>query len=106
CQLPGDQCAVDTECQGYPQYCFMSENGRSCQSGWVCGRPFLVGAAVRLAEAVSGASWTAPSIAPAPAFEGEPDVARRLAEHWTKVALLEHASVAAFARFALQLLSL
>jgi hypothetical protein len=36
-----------------------------------------------------------------------PTVLRRsLSEHWVKVGLMEHASIAAFARFALQLLSL
>jgi hypothetical protein len=36
----------------------------------------------------------------------DPALAARLAEYWTSIGLMEHASVAAFARFTLQLLSL
>ena len=35
-----------------------------------------------------------------------PSVRARLAEHWTRAGLLEHASIAAFARFSLELLAL
>ncbi len=45
--------------------------------------------------------------APAPELEGIDAVQRaRLAQHWTEVALLEHASIAGIARLSLQLLSL
>jgi hypothetical protein len=43
----------------------------------------------------------------APDPEGvNPSARARLAEEWTKIALMEHASIAAFARFTLQLMSL
>jgi hypothetical protein len=67
------------------------------------GRPFLVEGAVRRATAEAGAGWT---------VRGEPDVSlldhdtrRALADAYTREAMAEHASVASFARFALQCLA-
>lgn len=68
------------------------------------GRPFLVQGEATLPELQSGDAWI-----DAAAFEGaslDPDLARRAAEHWIACARMEHASVAAFARFALQLMQL
>lgn len=67
-------------------------------------RPFLVGAALRTAQLVSRHDWLAelqfaPLTLPAA-------TAQRLAATWLKDALEEHASVAAFARFTMQLLAL
>jgi hypothetical protein len=67
------------------------------------GRPFLVTGRHRVADA---------KIVPAAAevVDRDPslteDDRRVLAEYWTQVALAEHASIAAFARFTLQLLHL
>lgn len=104
CQLPGDQCESDEDC--YPDFCSIAAMGRTCRLGSVCGRPFLVDQAPRVAAAIRSDAWLdwgdAASARPAP----KPALALRLAEHWTKIALMEHASVAAFARFTLQLLAL
>lgn len=74
--------------------------------GWalVPGRPFLVDHAPRTAEAIRRADYAAPTgvrLDDIPA-----DVRAALAAEWTRIGLMEHASVAAFARFALQLLGL
>jgi hypothetical protein len=75
--------------------------------GSVCqvGRPFLVAGAERLAPLAARGDWCI-----TPEFGGSPlsshPSAKVLAEEWTRVALMEHASIAAFARFALQLLGL
>jgi hypothetical protein len=75
----------------------------------VCGRPYLVEEAPRLAELVTGADWRENlDAAPGPAAhsaELHPTTRARLAHHWQDIGLMEHASIAAFARFSLQLLS-
>jgi hypothetical protein len=68
------------------------------------GRPFLVGGAARVAGTRERADW-ASSLAPC--LDGlDADDRTALAAHYTDVALMEHASIAAFARFALELLAL
>jgi hypothetical protein len=78
----------------------------SCRSDAVCGRPFLVEAEDRKAELMCRGDWC---------FDAEgtsgddlSDQAQRqvAAAYFEKIALMEHASIAAFARFQLQLLSL
>lgn len=104
CQLPGDKCNSDHDC-GVTQFCRFGATGRSCAMISVCGRPFLVDEQARAASALRGGTWLE-----AKDWEPSAPVDRRLAEqlaqHWTRIALMEHASVAAFARFTLQLLSL
>jgi hypothetical protein len=69
------------------------------------GRPFLVGGSPRTAEARLGGGWSdAGAIA---SVEHLTDAQRALlAGAWTRDALMEHASVAAFSRFSLELLAL
>lgn len=73
-----------------------------CNSDLQLGRPFLIDAAPRLASTCERSDWALPSTVERPE---DSRVATRLAAHWTDVALAEHASIAAFARFGLQLLS-
>jgi hypothetical protein len=68
------------------------------------GRPFLVGSHARVAPVVREAEWArgaAPSVAHVPM-----PTRAKLAEAWTRTGQMEHASVAAFARFALELVAL
>ncbi len=67
-------------------------------------RPFLVGASLRAAEASERDDWSALGVATAP-HGLDAKTAHLLAETWLKDALEEHASVAAFARFTMHLLS-
>jgi hypothetical protein len=110
CQTPHDECFVDEDCAdaGGGALCtWFGDGGRVCRgANPACGRPFLVDAQPRLAPAVVGGAWagSAPS---------EPRVAHLSADeraahaaHWTNLGRMEHASIAAFARFSLQLLSL
>ena len=67
------------------------KGGQCCYSfcnGPCCGRPFLIEGAPRVAEVVGG---------------GSDDV---VANEWLQDALMEHASIAAFSRFVLQLIQL
>jgi hypothetical protein len=66
------------------------------------GRPLLVGTEVRVAATCTRSDWTCA----APRFDVPPLLRERVREGWLDRAAMEHASVAAFARFTLQLLSL
>lgn len=71
----------------------------------VLGRPLTVGGEARLAAAVRDPAWGAVELEPA---TGELDLITRLllAGYWTDLGRAKHASVAAFARLAMRLLSL
>jgi rubrerythrin len=71
------------------------------------GRPFLVGGEARTSEARVSAAWRDASL-PASVTLATLDAGLRgcIAEYFTQAALMEHASIAAFARFSLELLAL
>jgi hypothetical protein len=69
-----------------------------------CGRPFLVGSEARQAPTRSRSDWLAPLVADRE--ELDPTSRRAIANAWLEDARLEHASVASFARFTLELLAL
>jgi hypothetical protein len=64
----------------------------------------LVQGAARLAPSIHGAGWGNADLCRV--IGGSLGARARLADGWTQVALMEHASIAAFARFTLQLLAL
>jgi hypothetical protein len=81
-------------------------NGQCCYeytSGSCCGRPFLVAGKARLPSVASRTDWFADTSSHA----CELDCATRtaLSEEWLADARLEHASIASFSRFVLELLS-
>jgi hypothetical protein len=116
CQTPADTCATDAQC-GSGQYCsdnYGQSSSRSCM-GPSCdiGRPFLIDGRQRLAAASERDDWyTLDGVGEAGdgvASDGVTlDAGGRAAvrDGWLAQALMEHASVAAFARFALQLAAL
>ncbi len=67
------------------------------------GRPFLVAGRERLAQVQETSAWSAEVQATAACPE---KMRKAAAEFWTRVGLMEHASVAAFSRFSLQLMAL
>jgi hypothetical protein len=70
----------------------------------VPGRPFIVDGSGRVASTEIRRDWAS---ALSPRLDGLADRDRvALARHWTEVALMEHASIAAFARFSLEAMSL
>jgi hypothetical protein len=70
----------------------------------LCGRPFLIEGAARQAAAAHRSDWTAAG--QEVRLDGlDADELTALAAHWTRLGLMEHASIAAFARFSLQLLA-
>lgn len=105
CTSNKDECATDMDCQGF-EGCELSDGRRQCLGRAVCGRPFLVDSTARLAPVADDGSWTKARML-SPRVD-HLTVAERaaLAAHWTKLGQMEHASIAAFARFSLQLLAL
>lgn len=104
CQSTADTCVNDADCAG-GSLCSLSNGVHQCMPvQCAIGRPFLIEGEARLAPTACRADWSS---------EVKPDLASlskgalsSLARRWTEIALMEHASVAAFARFALELLSL
>lgn len=108
CQTAADTCSSDADCAGdagMPQCGFVVDH-HECVALRPCGtgRPFLVGGEIRVAATSGDPRWRSGLM---PGTGDLSDGERRaLSRHWTSVALLEHASIAAFARFALELLAL
>ena len=103
CQTPLDECASSLDCDDAT--CFFEQGKRSCDQV-DCGRPFLVEASARVAPVVNDGAWTARTwVAPSVDHLTVSERAA-LVEHWTRMGQMEHASIAAFARFNLQLLAL
>jgi hypothetical protein len=103
CQTPEDECGADAQCAA-PLRCRVLGAKRGCAANDGCatpGRPFLVEAVGRVAGIRAEGGWSERSLAPAPL---EHATRETLARHWCEAARLEHASIAAFARFTLQLL--
>jgi hypothetical protein len=112
CQKPEDEC-FGSECSGvyaasaFPA-CQLQGGFRKCLSGvgGCGGRPFLVQGRERVADAVVREDWLdATALSFDTSLLSDQDRAR-CAEHWTRMAQMEHASIAAFARFSLELLAL
>ncbi len=98
CTTPDDVCDTDPPCVDLP--CAFDGEAWAC-SLVACGRPFVVADEAVTAPSTARADWCAlVSVARAPEALRE-----ALARHWTEIAGYEHASVASFARFVLQLLS-
>ncbi|HEX4339729.1 MAG TPA: ferritin-like domain-containing protein [Polyangiaceae bacterium] len=105
CQSEADTCLSDADCALAACNYDAAKKARFCDTlHCSVGRPFLVGGAARLAAAVERTDFRS---------ELRPDVraldagARdAIGAYWTDIGLMEHASVAAFARFALELSSM
>jgi len=102
CTTAQDECLTNRDC-GAQEKCFY-EGHRACSNA-VCGRPFLVADAPRMAAVEARADWLDVTLN-ADASALTPLERAQLAAHWARLGQLEHASIAAFARFNLQLLSL
>ncbi len=97
CRTPQDTCRSDSDCGDY-SYCWPDGDTWSCRlDDCDVGRPLLIDHQARTAPTVPRDDWSTHEAGL------EPDEA--LAAHWTRVAALEHASVASFSRFALQMMA-
>lgn len=108
CQHPNDECMVDEDCgegsMGDAMICVATSSGRVCSDPPVPGRPFLVAGEARVAGVCARADWRLRNGSPALARLSDAD-RQKLAAEWTRTAQMEHASIAAFARFSLELLA-
>jgi hypothetical protein len=110
CQTSKDECAVRSDCdQGEHGATCVRDGGRHVclkLDGTVCGRPFLVNGVPRLAS-LNHEIVDQTSVAPPPSAnisELSPTEREQVGQYWMTMGLMEHASIAAFARFALQLM--
>ena len=109
CQTSRDECARNSDCPAAelenPGCGFSALDGHHACMPDNCeiGRPFLIYGTERRAETSRRSDWRSEvSLDPRDMTQAE---RRVLAARWEKIASMEHASIAAFARFALQLLS-
>jgi len=103
CTTLDDECREDTDCgQGY---CKPHDGRRVCEfDQCVIGRPFLVEGQARLASAARRDDWLSDALVE-PMQPTSNRARAEITEHWVRIGLMEHASIAAFARFSLQLLA-
>lgn len=107
CQTGDDECVVDADCEDGTS-CVVTRAGepRTCEkSHCAIGRPFLVAGETRAAGNAVRGDWRA--LVAAPSLDGLDEAMRaELGAYWARAGAMEHASIAAFARFTLQLLSM
>jgi hypothetical protein len=109
CLRDDDVCRSDADCEfdqcGIANDIFRpTEARRECGLS-VCGRPFLIELQARVAPLREGDQWGVASLVPRLDHLSEAERAEQAA-HWARLGQMEHASIAAFARFSLQLLAL
>lgn len=109
CRSERDECKSHADCQDGPGcgFCLLDPDARRWRCVEECfaiGRPFLVHGEATLPALVDGDEWI--EAVSMPSVNLDSDQARCAAAHWIECARMEHASVAAFARFALQLMQL
>ncbi len=103
CEAAADECQSWQDCEN--GVCEWAGDHRACSTA-VCGRPFLVGERQRVAGLVTSAEWRDSARTPPCLDELSVTERRLLADHYARLGQMEHASIAAFARFQLQLLGL
>ena len=103
CQTLDDVCGSNEDCA---ETCDADSGQFQCvMLGCAIGRPFLVDGTERTASLVVRGDWLSTELSlDTRSIPGE--LRQRAAENWARIGQMEHASVAAFARFALQLLQL
>jgi hypothetical protein len=104
CSQGADECKTVRDCDGAESCRPSSAGSMMCVPGG-CGRPFLISDAPRVAKIASRGDWLDAALTPDLSALSHTQRAE-LAAHWARLGQMEHASIAAFARFNLQLLSL
>jgi hypothetical protein len=110
CQSAADECRGLEDC-ALNQVCTQRVDGDgtqrfACVERPICGRPFLIDGSRRESELVTGCEWHDETTACAPLPALTPEARSAIARYFADAGLMEHASIAAFARFSLQLLAL
>lgn len=114
CKTKTDTCQSNADCgkdkRGEKSFCASGSDGRdSKQSSWNCrsagcmvGRPLTIAGQTHAASAIPRDDWFSSASAPSSL---DATLRKRIAGHWLTIAGMEHASVASFARFTLQLMA-
>jgi hypothetical protein len=113
CRSTTDACRTDADCGGTsalpPRTCvltgFPTATWQCASQNCAIGRPLLVDGRAQTAALAERADWAALDLT-VDLADLDPSLRAALAQHWLDVAALEHASVASFARFTLELLAL
>ncbi|HEX2869663.1 MAG TPA: ferritin-like domain-containing protein [Polyangiaceae bacterium] len=108
CQTPSDTCEGNANCTA-GQYCVADAKGEHHCKAFSCGvpgRPFLIDGCAVTANVLERRDWLDDCAPTADDSKLTPAAREALTAHYTRAAQLEHASIAAFARFTLQLLEL
>jgi hypothetical protein len=107
CRADKDACRVDADCApGHSCATVYASGTFTCNApNCAIGRPLLVDGEARMAPSCARGDWTSDAHMPDVSALA-PEVRAALADHWGSIAALEHASIASFARFTLELLSI
>ena len=105
CRTPNDTCRTVALCPGGHGFCEANFSGYHCGDGPTCGRPLRAHNTPILAPTMTRHDWAEP-VALAGLHLLDATDRAVLTRHWLSLAPLEHASVASFARFTLQLMAL
>jgi hypothetical protein len=103
CQTSSDTCSISTDC-ATGDVCNPDNDRLQCvPRGPVCGRPFIIDGKPVVASLLHGGNWG--EKLRVPRAEQLSKVDREVVgAWWSNIGLMEHASIAAFARFTRQLL--
>ncbi len=104
CHAADDMCCGNADCElgGECRFDTLTPGVWACDFGGDCGRPLRIDGHSEIADEARRGDWQA--LAGLLQVPG-PDVCAALAEHWSWIGRMEHASVGSFARFILQLLA-
>jgi hypothetical protein len=106
CETASDQCESAADCSDGNSCAPDGNHVRICKPpGCAIGRPFLVDGITRTAAPAERVDWIAREALSA-TDPNDDELREVLYEHWLLAARMEHASVAAFARFGLTLIAL
>jgi hypothetical protein len=109
-----DTCTNDAQCTDECESCLLDAE----RAGWICrtedakctdcGRPLVVDGVARVAPIVANGQWsrTLEPFGDRTSKTPTRHRATQIAAYWRKIAQLEHASIASFARFSLELMAL
>ena len=104
CRSEDDSCRSDADCTDGLEDACLDEGALVCSSLPACGRPLMVIGQQRSAQSQCRTDWMDEL---KPRLGGLSENQRRqLSQWWSEVGHLEHASVASFSRFSLQLMAL
>jgi hypothetical protein len=105
CTTPQDKCVSSDDCPEFfacVDWSLDEPPAWQCEDLSTCGRPYHVDGASVVADPAPRADWLAPA---PPCAVAPADLRPEVAARWTRLALQEHASIASFAGFVLQLLA-